>query len=188
MASQTDASIVLACDAGRRLPSGFVPAEPAAADPEQCQGGLCVGMHNGPHEGGPASYPVGDQAKGFTKVSSVMTVPDLPAKMDGQPCPYGDAQQLSLLPAPSQPHFVPFQSEGPAHGIPPHASGTACAPVHNGSPAGICYYIWTGNIHLLLLLLLLATFYYFCIWTDIFFGDMSLGKMNQFVPQLILGN
>ena len=31
---------------------------------------------------------------------------------------------------------------------------------------GICYYIWT----------------------DIFFGDMSLGRMNQFVPQLILGN
>jgi len=31
---------------------------------------------------------------------------------------------------------------------------------------GICYYIWT----------------------DIFFGDMSYGRMNQFVPQLILGN
>lgn len=31
---------------------------------------------------------------------------------------------------------------------------------------GICYYIWT----------------------DIFFGDMSYGQMNQFVPQLILGN
>lgn len=31
---------------------------------------------------------------------------------------------------------------------------------------GICYYIWT----------------------DIFFGDMSNGRMNQFVPQLILGN
>jgi hypothetical protein len=26
------------------------------------------------------------------------------------------------------------------------------------------------------------------IWTDIFFGDMSYGRMNQFVPQLILGN
>jgi hypothetical protein len=31
---------------------------------------------------------------------------------------------------------------------------------------GICYYIWT----------------------DIFFGDMGYGSMNQFVPQLILGN
>lgn len=26
------------------------------------------------------------------------------------------------------------------------------------------------------------------IWTDIFFGDASLGRMNQMVPQLILGN
>ena len=26
------------------------------------------------------------------------------------------------------------------------------------------------------------------IWTDIFFGDESQGRMNQFVPQLILGN
>lgn len=26
------------------------------------------------------------------------------------------------------------------------------------------------------------------IWTDIFFGDASLGAMNQFVPQLVLGN
>lgn len=25
------------------------------------------------------------------------------------------------------------------------------------------------------------------IWTDIFFGDMGYGRMNQFVPQLILG-
>jgi hypothetical protein len=72
-----------------------------------------VGMHGGPHEGGPASYPVGDAESGFTSVSSTMTVPEMPAKLDG-----------------------------------------------------ICYYIWT----------------------DIFFGDMSNGRMNQFVPQLILGN
>jgi hypothetical protein len=26
------------------------------------------------------------------------------------------------------------------------------------------------------------------IWTDIFFGDASLGRMNQFVPQLMFGN
>jgi len=25
------------------------------------------------------------------------------------------------------------------------------------------------------------------IWSDIFFGDMSYGRMNQFVPQLMLG-
>lgn len=72
-----------------------------------------MGMHGGPHEGGPASYPVGDAESGFTSVSSTMTVPEMPAKLDG-----------------------------------------------------ICYYIWT----------------------DIFFGDMSNGRMNQFVPQLILGN
>jgi hypothetical protein len=70
-------------------------------------------MHGGPHEGGPSSYPVGTAEKGFTTVSSTMTVPELPQKQDG-----------------------------------------------------ICYYIWS----------------------DIFFGDMSWGRMNQFVPQLILGN
>jgi hypothetical protein len=26
------------------------------------------------------------------------------------------------------------------------------------------------------------------IWTDVFFGDASLGRMNQFVPQLMFGN
>jgi len=78
-----------------------------------CSGGLCLGMHDGPHEGGPASYPVGNAKDGFTSVRSTMTVPELPHAQDG-----------------------------------------------------ICYYIWT----------------------DIFFGDMGLGRMNQFVPQLILGN
>eukprot|EP00039_Didymoeca_costata_P013955 m.218978 g.218978 ORF g.218978 m.218978 type:complete len:323 (-) comp15910_c0_seq1:51-1019(-) len=84
-----------------------------AAQPGTCSGGLCVGMHNGPHEGGPASYPVGDDKRGYTTVYSTMTVPEPPKEI-----------------------------------------------------SGITYYIWT----------------------DIFFGDMSLGRMNQFVPQLILGN
>lgn len=96
---------------GHRLPPG-VKFDVAAED-SKCQGGLCVGMHNGPHEGGPASYPVGAKTTGYTTVSSTMTVPEPPK-----------------------------------------------------STAGICYYIWT----------------------DIFFGDMSQGRMNQFVPQLILGN
>lgn len=78
-----------------------------------CSGGLCLGMHGGPHEGGPASYAVGHASTGFTSLFSTMTVPGLPRKQDG-----------------------------------------------------ICYYLWT----------------------DIFFGDMSQGRMNQFVPQLILGD
>ena len=97
---------------GRRLPPNFGSAANLSSLPS-CSGGLCVGMHNGPHEGGPASYPSGSVETGFTRVSSTMSVPELPEKMDG-----------------------------------------------------ICYYIWT----------------------DIFFGDMSQGRMNQFVPQLILGN
>ena len=90
-----------------RQPPGF------AAPPAGCSGGLCVGMHNGPHEDGPSSYPAGSLKEGFTKVSSTMTVPEKPLKLDS-----------------------------------------------------ITYYIWT----------------------DIFFGDMSFGRMNQFVPQLILGS
>ena len=96
----------------RRLPPNIAFA-PNLSPPANCSGGLCVGMHDGPHEGGPASYPSGSAETGFTRVSSTMTVPELPQKIDG-----------------------------------------------------ICYYIWT----------------------DIFFGDMSQGRMNQFVPQLILGN
>ena len=71
-----------------------------------CSGGTCLGMRGGPHEGGPASYPVGNSSVGFTTVNSTMTVPGLPKKLDG-----------------------------------------------------ITYYIWT----------------------DIFFGDVGLGKMNQHV-------
>ena len=58
----------------------------AAPPPEGCSGGLCVGMHGGPHEGGPASYPVADGHGGFTSVSSTMTVPAMPAKIDGICC------------------------------------------------------------------------------------------------------
>ena len=64
---------------GRRLPPGFG----GAPSPANCSGGLCVGMHNGPHEGGAAAYPVGDATTGYTSVYSTMTVPTLPAKMDG---------------------------------------------------------------------------------------------------------
>lgn len=78
-----------------------------------CSGGLCVGMHDGPHEGGPASYPVGNKTTGFTFLSSTFNVPEAPQAIDG-----------------------------------------------------ITYYIWT----------------------DIFFGDASYGRMNQFVPQLMLGS
>jgi hypothetical protein len=78
-----------------------------------CQGGLCMGMHDGPHENGNESYPAGDAESGYTSVYAEMTVPELPQLQDG-----------------------------------------------------ICYYLWT----------------------DVFFGDMSFGRMNQFVPQLILGN
>lgn len=73
-----------------------------------------MGMKGGPHEGGPASYPVSWQKHLLTgtTIRSRMIVPDLPAQTDG-----------------------------------------------------ITYYIWT----------------------DVFFGDAGLGRMNQLVPQLILG-
>lgn len=64
----------------RRPTQGAVAA---AASDLSCNGGLCVGMHNGPHEGGPASYPAGNRQDGFTRVSSTMTVPEKPKKIDG---------------------------------------------------------------------------------------------------------
>jgi hypothetical protein len=79
----------------------------------ECAGGVCVGMTNGPHEGGNASYPVAWNGITGTRVHSTMTVPQLPAELNG-----------------------------------------------------ITYYLWT----------------------DVFFGDASLGRMNQFVPQLLLGD
>jgi hypothetical protein len=81
--------------------------------PSSCAGGLCVGMKNGPHKGGNASYPIAWNGTAGTYLESHMTVPELPEEQDG-----------------------------------------------------ITYYIWT----------------------DMFFGDGSLGRMNQLVPQLLLGD
>ena len=78
-----------------------------------CAGGICVGMTNGPHQGGNSSYPVSWNGVAGTMVKSYMRVPQLPKKLDN-----------------------------------------------------ITYYIWT----------------------DVFFGDASLGRMNQLVPQLLLGD
>jgi hypothetical protein len=80
-----------------------------------CSGGLCVGMKNGPHEGGSASYPVAwdRDLMAATSVKSTVTVPEYPEYTDG-----------------------------------------------------ITYYMWV----------------------DVFFGDAGHGRMNQLVPQLILGN
>lgn len=64
----------------RRLPPSMRETLASAPPPAGCAGGLCVGMHNGPHEGGPASYPVSDGKGGFTSVSSTMTVPMMPEK------------------------------------------------------------------------------------------------------------
>ena len=50
-----------------------------------CSGGLCLGMKNGPHEGGNASYPVSwdkNLLRGIT-IRSTMTVPSLPSLTDG---------------------------------------------------------------------------------------------------------
>ena len=99
--------------AARAPPGAAAAAAASATAAPNCSGGLCLGMHGGPHEGGPAAYSVGDAASGFTSVFSLMTVPALPKKQDG-----------------------------------------------------ICYYIWT----------------------DVYFGHMSLGRMNQFVPQLLVGD
>ena len=72
-----------------------------------------MGMHNGPHEGGPSHYERGNASVGFTSVVSEMTVPAYPVNQ-----------------------------------------------------TGITYFLWS----------------------DIFMGDMSQGRMNQFVPQLLLGD
>ena len=71
-----------------------------------------MGMHNGPHEGGPAHYERGNTTTGFTRIYSEMTVPSYPVNQ-----------------------------------------------------SGITYFLWA----------------------DVFMGDMGAGRMNQFVPQLLLG-
>ena len=60
---------------------GFLPSPPPG-----CAGGLCVGMHDGPHEGGNRSYPVGSPETGFTSVHTTFTVPELPKLQDGICC------------------------------------------------------------------------------------------------------
>ena len=63
---------------GRRLPGR------AAITNTSCSGGLCVGMHDGPHEGGSSAYPVKPvSVDTATKVSSTMTVPDYPEDLSG---------------------------------------------------------------------------------------------------------
>ena len=84
-----------------------------------CQGGICVGMTNGPHQGGNASYPLAWNGTAGTRLESCMTVPEYPLGLHTKE----DFSQIT-------------------------------------------YYLWT----------------------DIFFGDESLGRMNQLVPQLILGS
>ena len=86
--------------------------ERIVSPPSGCAGGLCMGMHDGPHEGGPAHYEMGNVSSGFTRLYSEMTVPALPLNQ-----------------------------------------------------TGITYFLWS----------------------DVFMGDMSLGRMNQLVPQLLLG-
>ena len=96
-----------------RVPGPGRGVMPPAPPSSECGGGLCLGMHGGPHEGGPASYVVGNASTGFTSMHATMTVPGLPKKTDG-----------------------------------------------------LCFYIWT----------------------DMYFGHMSQGRMTQFVPQLLLGD
>eukprot|EP00980_Cylindrotheca_fusiformis_P001009 scaffold276_cov132-Cylindrotheca_fusiformis.AAC.4 len=104
----------------RRLGSTRNPVSILSADDSSppsssfCAGGICIGMVNGPHEGGNASYPVAWNGTTGTFVRANMTVPGLP----------------------------------------------------NSKKDQMTYYIWT----------------------DVFFGDASLGRMNQFVPQLMYGN
>lgn len=84
-----------------------------------CRDGICVGMTNGPHQGGNASYPLAWNGTAGTRLESYMSVPDYPEGLQTE----DDFLQIT-------------------------------------------YYIWT----------------------DIFFGDESFGRMNQLVPQLILGS
>jgi len=83
-----------------------------------CAGGICVGMTDGPHQGGNASYPLAWNGTAATRMESYLTVPEYPRGLFTR----DDFSEIT-------------------------------------------YYIWT----------------------DIFFGDESLGRMNQLVPQLILG-
>jgi hypothetical protein len=102
------------CVQPRRALGRLPPAARArlAAPTPGCNGGLCMGMRGGPHEGGPAHYEMGNASAGFTRLYSEMTVPALPRNQ-----------------------------------------------------TGITYFLWS----------------------DVFTGDMGQGRMNQLVPQLLLG-
>lgn len=78
-----------------------------------------MGMTNGPHQAGNASYPLAWNGTAATRLESYMTVPEYPSGLETE----DDFSEIT-------------------------------------------YYIWT----------------------DVFFGDESLGRMNQLVPQLILGS
>jgi len=47
-----------------------------------CAGGVCMGVANGPHQGGNASYPVAWNGTLGTRVEAYMTVPALPTSID----------------------------------------------------------------------------------------------------------
>lgn len=55
----------------RRLPPNLREALLAAPAPAGCSGGLCVGMHGGPHENGPAPLALGGTV-------NVLTLPLFP--------------------------------------------------------------------------------------------------------------
>lgn len=89
-----------------------------------CEGGICVGMTKGPHQGGNVSYPLAWNGTAGTRLESTMTVPGYPIFRRNTDNTNQERDFRDI------------------------------------------------------------TFY---IWTDVFFGDESLGRMNQLVPQLILG-
>ena len=91
----------------------------SSSSSSSCRDGICVGMTNGPHQGGNASYPLAWNGTAGTRLESYMSVPEYPSGLQTE----NDFSKIT-------------------------------------------YYIWT----------------------DIFFGDESLGRMNQLVPQLILGS
>lgn len=68
-----------------QIPESNPIASTSSNTGSSCSGGLCLGMKNGPHEGGNASYPVlwdKNLLRGIT-IRSTMTVPSLPSLTDG---------------------------------------------------------------------------------------------------------
>ena len=52
-------------------------------DSELCNGGICIGMTNGLHQGANASYPMAFDGTIGTSVHSGTTVPELSRPVDG---------------------------------------------------------------------------------------------------------